>query len=62
MIKSMYDIDNFIQSIRNNKAEPLLILTGGIHLHTISSDSEGIMNKIIGGELKEKKYLVDEEK
>ncbi|MGO5067337.1 transcription repressor NadR [Clostridium sporogenes] len=61
MIKSMYDIDNFIQSIRNNKAEPLLILTGGIHLHTISSDSEDIMNKIIG-ELKKKKYLVDEEK
>ncbi|EJP6473827.1 transcription repressor NadR [Clostridium botulinum] len=61
MIKSMYDIDNFIQSIKNNKAEPLLILTGGIHLHTISSDDEGIMNKIIE-ELKKKNYLVDEEK
>ncbi|NFV14518.1 transcription repressor NadR [Clostridium sp. FAM 1755] len=61
MIKSMYDIDNFIQSIKNNKAEPLLILTGGIHLHTISSDGEGIMNKIIE-ELKKKNYLVDEEK
>ncbi|KOR26502.1 transcription repressor NadR [Clostridium sp. L74] len=61
MIKSMYDIDNFIQSIKNNKAEPLLILTGGIHLHTISSDDEGIMNKIIE-ELKKKNYLVDEDK
>ncbi|MCR1935622.1 3H domain-containing protein [Clostridium tepidum] len=61
MIKSMYDIDNFIQSIKENKAEPLLILTGGIHLHTISSDDEGIMNKIIE-ELKKKNYLVDEEK
>ncbi|ENK1245193.1 transcription repressor NadR [Clostridium sporogenes] len=61
MIKSMYDIDNFIHSIKNNKAEPLLILTGGIHLHTISSDDEGIMNKIIE-ELKKKNYLVDEEK
>ncbi len=53
MIKSMYDIYNFIQSIKENKAEPLLILTGGIHLHTISSDDEGIMNKIIE-ELKKK--------
>ncbi|EJO5348928.1 transcription repressor NadR [Clostridium botulinum] len=61
MIKSMYDIDNFIKNIQNNKAEPLLILTGGIHLHTISSDSEQVMNKIIE-ELKKKNYLVDEEK
>ncbi|AJD32479.1 transcription repressor NadR [Clostridium sporogenes] len=60
MIKSMYDIDNFIKNIQNNKAEPLLILTGGIHLHTISSDNEDIMNKIIE-ELNKKNYLVDEE-
>lgn len=60
MIKSMYDIDNFIKNIKNNKAEPLLILTGGIHLHTISSDNEHIMKKIIE-ELNRKNYLVDEE-
>ena len=60
MIKSMYDIDNFMKNIQNNSAEPLLILTGGIHLHTISSENEDIINKIIQ-ELRQKNYLVDGE-
>lgn len=59
MVKTFYDVENFMKKIEKCKAEPLLILTGGIHLHTVTAESEEIMNSIIK-ELKEKNYLVSD--
>ena len=59
MIKTLYDVENFIKKINDYKAEPLLILTGGIHLHTISAESNEIIENIIT-ELKNKGYLVSD--
>lgn len=60
MIKSLYDVDNFIKKINKNNAEPLLILTGGVHLHTILAESEDIINSV-KKELKSKNYLINGE-
>lgn len=57
MIRNLYDIENFMSKIDEYSAEPLLILTGGVHLHTISVEDEEVLKKIIN-ELKNKKYLI----
>ena len=57
MIRSLSDVDNFIKRIAEYKAEPLLILTGGVHLHTIETETMEDMNKIIE-ELKKKTFLI----
>lgn len=59
MIKNLYDIQNFMDKLKKVKAEPLSILTGGVHLHTIEAENEEMMNIIIK-ELKEKGYLVSD--
>lgn len=59
MIKSNYDIKNFMKRLNQYKAEPLLILTGGIHIHTICAENDEIMDNIIK-ELRIKGYLVNE--
>ncbi|WP_027626479.1 transcription repressor NadR [Clostridium lundense] len=58
MIKNLYDIESFINKFKNHKAEPLLVLTNGIHLHTIFTDNEEQMTQIIE-ELKSKGYLIE---
>lgn len=40
MIKNLHDLNKFINKFNNNKIKPLSNLTNGIHLHTISADSE----------------------
>ena len=57
MIKTPYDIQNFVERFKEFNAEPLLSLTGGIHLHTISVEREENLKKIID-ELKHKNYLI----
>ncbi|MBC2582391.1 transcription repressor NadR [Clostridium sp. DJ247] len=59
MIKTLYDVENFAMRIKDFKAEPLLILTGGIHLHTILAENNEIMDNIIT-KLKERKYLISD--
>ncbi|CAB1262821.1 transcription repressor NadR [Clostridium sp. MT-14] len=59
MIKNLYDVDNFLDKINKYKAEPLLILTGGVHLHTVIADNYDILKKIIN-ELKLKKYIISD--
>lgn len=39
-ISSRYDVDLFMEKIKNNQAQPLSNLTGGIHLHTIRCRDE----------------------
>lgn len=57
MIKTQFDIINFINKMNKSKAEPLMKLTKGVHLHTVEAENEEIMARIIK-ELEEKKYLV----
>lgn len=57
MIKTLDDIQNFMNKLKNHKAEPLLRLTGGVHLHTIHAENEELMHKIIN-ELNNKNFLV----
>lgn len=59
MIKNLFDLESFEEKFHNYSAEPLSALTNGIHLHTISCDSEEVLNKILG-ELNEKGYLIQE--
>lgn len=59
MIKSYYDIQNFIKRLDEYKAEPLLILTGGVHLHTVVCEGDECMRNILN-ELKRKGYLINE--
>ncbi|KEI00805.1 transcription repressor NadR [Clostridium botulinum] len=59
MVKTLYDVEKFIEKINNQKAEPLLSLTSGVHLHTIQCENEGIMKEIIK-KLKNKGYLIEE--
>lgn len=58
MIKTIYDLDNFIKKFNENGSEPLLVLTGGVHIHTITTSTEEAMDKIIE-ELRENKFLVE---
>lgn len=59
MIKTFYDVENFIKKVNDHKAEPLLMLTGGIHLHTISAENDEVMSNITR-ELKNKMYLLSD--
>jgi len=46
-IFSRFDADLFLEKIKNNLAQPLFRLTGGIHLHTIKCKDEETMQRII---------------
>lgn len=59
MIKTPYDVQNFMEKLNKHRAEPLSILTGGVHLHTISADSEEDLSKIIS-ELNQKGYIISD--
>ncbi|WP_373898304.1 transcription repressor NadR [Haloimpatiens sp. FM7315] len=57
MINSRLDIENFLDNLKNTKAEPLSTLTNGIHLHSIEVKDEEIFLKIKTA-LKENGFLV----
>lgn len=57
MLKSMFDVEEFIRQVRVEGSKPLSQLTGGIHIHTIEADNDEIMDRIIAA-LKLKGYLV----
>ncbi|MFL0248389.1 transcription repressor NadR [Candidatus Clostridium stratigraminis] len=59
MIKTLYDVQSFIEKCKKYNAEPLLTLTRGIHLHTIEADDEETLDRIIK-ELKVKKLLISD--
>jgi uncharacterized protein len=59
MIKTLYDVQNFMKKFKEYKAEPLSALTGGVHIHTITADSEETMNRIIN-ELRTRNYLISD--
>lgn len=54
-IKNLNDLLKFMDLFKENNAKPLSILTNGIHLHTVSTETEDEMKYIIK-ELKEKGF------
>ncbi|QCX33573.1 transcription repressor NadR [Caloramator sp. E03] len=60
MLKSMYDVDEFMEKLKSNKSKPLSYLTDGVHIHTIEADNEEIMDRIIDV-LKLKGYIIPSE-
>ncbi len=59
MISSRQDVRDFMKSIKNESAQPLSSLTGGVHLHTIQVRNEESYKRI-REELKQKSLLIDE--
>lgn len=57
MIKNLNDLQKFMNRYKENKVKPLSLLTDGVHLHTISADSEENMKNIIR-ELETKGFVI----
>ncbi|MBU3106064.1 transcription repressor NadR [Clostridium gasigenes] len=57
MIKNLNDLNKFEESFKNIDAKPLSELTNGIHLHTISADTEEDI-EAIKKELEEKGFAL----
>lgn len=45
-ISSRYEADEFVKKINTTKANPLSLLTEGVHIHTIYVPNEGSFNRI----------------
>lgn len=45
-IKSRRDIQNFVKDMQNGRSTPLLNVTNGYHFHTISAESQEILDEI----------------
>jgi hypothetical protein len=60
-LRSISDIEEFVEAITENKATPLAILTGGEHIHHIEISKEKNFLKMID-QLQEKGYLVEYDK
>ncbi|MBT9177321.1 MAG: putative transcription repressor NiaR [Firmicutes bacterium] len=58
-LSSRAEIDMFIAKLTQAGAEPLLVLTGGLHLHTIEGRDEKIIERVLHA-LAAKGYLADE--
>lgn len=57
MIKNLNDLEKFLDRYKKQDAKLLSLLTNGIHIHTISVDTEENMNLILN-ELRDKGYLI----
>ena len=56
MLCNRMDVDEFMERIRKSKSQPLNVLTGGKHWHTVEADTEPMLQGI-GEKLREKGYL-----
>lgn len=52
-ISTRYDVNMFLEKIKNNEAQPLMRLTGGIHLHRIKTKDKQSQKRIIDALKKE---------
>ena len=57
-LSSRYDVDRFIKQIDETDAKPLLLLTEGLHIHTVTVKDEDSFRSIIE-RLKELRILVE---
>lgn len=46
IIRNRMDVDQFVEKFNNAKAEPLNRLTDGVHIHTVESDNEDVLDRI----------------
>jgi transcriptional regulator of NAD metabolism len=60
MLSSIYDADEFVRRLKDSVGKPLLVLTKGVHLHTIEADTEAKLD-MIEKKLREKGYLLNAE-
>lgn len=58
-ISSRYDADLFLEKVKNNQAQPLMRLTGGIHLHTIKCNDGEAINRIMNA-LEKENIILDQ--
>lgn len=56
ILKNRADVEEFMERIRHSESQPLSIVTGGLHWHTVEADSEKVLDKI-QEKLSEKGYL-----
>lgn len=61
IIKNRQDVYDFVEKLTQHNTIPLMELTGGVHLHTVEADSEAILDSI-EKKLREKKYLIEEQR
>ena len=45
-LSSRYDVSEFIRKVKENSAQPLSALTGGIHLHTLRCPDEAAFRRV----------------
>lgn len=57
MLKNMMDIENFYSNFKQYEAEPLSVLTNGVHLHTIICENDRVLSNIVE-ELNKKGFLI----
>ncbi|MFY9526276.1 MAG: transcription repressor NadR [Limnochordia bacterium] len=57
-IMTEHDVEQFLRSLTEHKAEPLLVLTGGYHLHTVEAADTETMEQIHAG-LRQAGYLAE---
>lgn len=58
-LSSRAEVDMFVAKLAQAGAEPLLVLTGGLHLHTIEGRDEKVIERVLLA-LAAKGYLADE--
>jgi len=58
MISSRYDVERFMENVKNAKATLLSSLTEGVHLHTVEANSKEVLDRI-EKKLKEKGFFVE---
>lgn len=59
-IRSRHDVAMFMKKSQEEKATPLSSLTGGVHLHTIAVENEGVYDLIVQA-LKEHGFLYEKD-
>ena len=59
MIKNYNELDKFLNKYKEYDAKLLSVLTNGVHLHTISVDSEENL-QLIMKELKEENFIISD--
>lgn len=58
MVKNRRDVRKFVENLKNGKSTPLLNVTSGYHFHTVTAESEEILDEIVAA-LQQKNYLAD---
>lgn len=46
MLKEEADLAEFMKNLRETKAQPLLTLTDGVHLHSVEAEDETVLDRI----------------